>query len=176
MTSSSASAPKTVPVDRCLWKSIGFPLPYFVFFETLATHFLMWRKTDYHRHQHSAVTMDDDIKTELWASFLVKSIWVWMWFLMWIWIWGCLNRRCIWFQLRYKTVISSFYYCAVCRTDSRDRFSRSRDLEQPLPCTCARAVAPQLWHIEIHCRVGAYMHAKFQRNRRSSYQDITIVT
>ena len=30
--------------------------------------------------------------------------------------------------------------------------------------------------MEMHCRVGAYMHAKFQRNRPSSYQDIAIVT
>ena len=58
----------------------------------------------------------------------------------------------------------------------RDRFSRSRDLERPLPCTCARAAALQLWHMDMHCLVGSYLHAKFQRNRPSSYQDLAIGT
>ena len=40
----------------------------------------------------------------------------------------------------------------------RDRFSRSRDLEGPLPWTCSRAVAPQLWHMYMHAGwVPTYM-------------------
>ena len=43
------------------------------------------------------------------------------------------------------------------------------------PCTCARALAPQLWHMELHCQVNAFMHAKFQRDRASNYGVTVIV-
>ena len=33
------------------------------------------------------------------------------------------------------------------------------------PCTCARAAAPQTWHMEMHCLVDAFPHTKFHRNR-----------
>ena len=45
------------------------------------------------------------------------------------------------------------------------------------PCMCAHALAPQqLWHMEIHRQVGAYMHEKFQRNRPSNYRVIVVIT
>ena len=34
----------------------------------------------------------------------------------------------------------------------------------------------QLRHMEMHCLVGTYLHAKFQRNRPNNYQDIAIGT
>ena len=46
------------------------------------------------------------------------------------------------------------------------------------PWTCARAAAPQLWHMDSigYTHVSAYLHPKFQRNRPTTYQDIAIVT
>ena len=39
----------------------------------------------------------------------------------------------------------------------------------------------EIWNVthgymEMHCQLGAYMHAKFRRNRRSNYRVIAIAT
>ena len=44
------------------------------------------------------------------------------------------------------------------------------------PCSCARAVAPQPWHMTPHFPVGAYPHAKFQHNRAGNCRVIVIRT
>ena len=55
--------------------------------------------------------------------------------------------------------------------------SRSRDMEHRFLARAHVQSHPNCdTHRYTYCRVVVYMHAKFQRNRPSSYQDISIVT
>ena len=53
----------------------------------------------------------------------------------------------------------------------RDPPSRLRDLEN-VACTCARADALHLRHVESSYLMGSYSHTKFERNSPSRLRDL----